>query len=235
MSNSLPLIRINPDDIREDQPVPFDVYTVTGALLITRNQPLTYPEQLPILKSQGWRKPVTTEEVAQAKSREEPKAESYDFLNKTTGTQSQDIELPDDGLRLPSRGRPPLDQAEALIAEDVRLARRLLAHMVSEQGLKKVEFAEDGRDAVNYFFHRRPHLVFLDIDMPNLNGLEVLKQIKLWMPDSFTCIVSGHGTMANARVAKNSGVDGFLIKPINVVNLKRVLSVYVRSGSMVIG
>lgn len=231
MPNSLPLIRINPDDIREDQPIPFDVYTVTGALLMNRNQPLTYPEQLPILKSQGWRKPVTDEEVALAKTREDSRPETYDFLNTSTSTPSQEIVLPDDGLRLPFRGRPPLDQAEALIAEDVRLARRLLAHMVTEQGLKKIEFAEDGRDAINYFFLRRPHLVFLDIDMPNMNGLEVLRQIKLWSPETFACIVSGHGTMANARMAKNAGVDGFLIKPINVVNLKRVLSVYTASSS----
>ncbi len=228
MSNSLALIKINPDEISQEQPIPYDIFTVTGALLISKNQPISFQEQIPILKFHGWRKPRTDEEMSQLKAGQETKVQRYDWLNNVAGLD-EGIVLPDEGLRLPSRGYPPLEEAEALIAEDVRLARRLLAHMLSEQGVKKVQFVENGRDAIHYFFHHRPHMVFLDIDMPNMNGLEVLKQIKLWSPGNFVCMVSGHGTMTNAREAKNYGVDGFLIKPINLVNLKRVLAMYSKS------
>ncbi len=230
MSNLLHLVRLSPEDISENQPVPYDIYTVAGALLLGQGQSASFAEQIPILKFNGWRKAKTDEEMALAKSRREANVQDYDWLNQAPGPGGgHDTPLPDDGYRLPSRGRPPLDEAEVLIAEDVRLARRLLAHMLSEQGVKKVEFVENGRDAIHHFFHHRPHILFLDIDMPNMNGLEVLKQIKLWSPDSFACMVSGHGTMANAREAKTFGVNGFLIKPINLINLKRVLALYVKS------
>lgn len=225
MSNTIPLIRINPEDIQNDVPAPYDIYTVAGALLMGKNQQTTLPEQSAIVRTQGWRKPQTDEEMIQAKNHQASSAFAYDWLAQNS---DKDIPLPDDGLRLPSRGHPPLEEAEVLIAEDIRLARRLLTHMLSEEGVKKVEFVDNGLDAIHYFFHHRPHLVFLDIDMPNLSGLNVLRQIKLWSPDNFACMVSGHGTMANAREAKDYGVDGFLVKPINVVNLKRVLAVYSR-------
>ena len=219
------MIRINPDEITEGQAVPFDIYTVAGALMMSRNQVALLPEQTAILRAQGWRKPENDEETLQTQPLSSPAA-AFSWMVKTGS--DKDMELPDDGLRLPSRGKPPLAEAEVLIAEDIRLARRLLSHMLSEQGVKKVDFVENGRDAIHYFFHHRPHMVFLDIDMPNLSGLDVLRQIKLWSPDSFACIVSGHGTMANAREAKCYGVNGFLVKPINLVNLKRVLAVYER-------
>jgi|GEM_PF-312281 len=230
MASALALIKINPDDVHPDEPIPYDIFTVTGALLIGKNQPVSFPEQIPIIKSHGWRKPQTDEEKAQVQSGQDAKVQRYDWLNNAASVE-EEIVLPDEGLRLPSRGYPPLEEAEALIAEDVRLARRLLTHMLSEQGVKKVEFVENGRDAIHYFFHHRPHMVFLDIDMPNMNGLEVLRQIKLWSPGNFACMVSGHGTMTNAREAKNYGVDGFLIKPINLVNLKRVLAMYTKLGN----
>jgi CheY-like chemotaxis protein len=230
MASALALIKINPDDVHPDEPIPYDIFTITGALLIGKNQPVSFPEQIPIIKSHGWRKPQTDEEKAQVQSGQDAKVQRYDWLNNAASVE-EEIVLPDEGLRLPSRGYPPLEEAEALIAEDVRLARRLLTHMLSEQGVKKVEFVENGRDAIHYFFHHRPHMVFLDIDMPNMNGLEVLRQIKLWSPGNFACMVSGHGTMTNAREAKNYGVDGFLIKPINLVNLKRVLAMYTKLGN----
>jgi len=230
MASALALIKINPDDVHPDEPIPYDIFTITGALLIGKNQPVSFPEQIPIIKSHGWRKPQTDEEKAQVQSGQDAKVQRYDWLNNAASVE-EEIVLPDEGLRLPSRGYPPLEEAEALIAEDVRLARRLLTHMLSEQGVKKVEFVENGQDAIHYFFHHRPHMVFLDIDMPNMNGLEVLRQIKLWSPGNFACMVSGHGTMTNAREAKNYGVDGFLIKPINLVNLKRVLAMYTKLGN----
>jgi len=230
MASALALIKINPDDVHPDEPIPYDIFTITGALLIGKNQPVSFPEQIPIIKSHGWRKPQTDEEKAQVQSGQDAKVQRYDWLNNAASVE-EEIVLPDEGLRLPSRGYPPLEEAEALIAEDVRLARRLLTHMLSEQGVKKVEFVENGRDAIHYFFHHRPHMVFLDIDMPNMNGLEVLRQIKLWSPGNFACMVSGHGTMTNAREAKNYGVDGFLIKPINLVNLKRLLAMYTKLGN----
>jgi len=84
----------------------------------------------------------------------------------------------------------------------------------------------DGRMAISHFFRYQPHIAFLDIDMPVIDGLAVLKQIKQWSPDTFVCMVSGNSTLINVKEAKDYGVDAFLVKPINALNLKRVLALY---------
>ncbi|MEI6415351.1 MAG: response regulator [Pseudomonadota bacterium] len=129
-------------------------------------------------------------------------------------------------VKLVSRGRPPLANTEVLIADDMPLIRQLLTRMLRDHGIKTVTGVENGRLAITYFFQNRPHIVFLDINMPTLDGLSALKQIKCWMPDSFVCMVSANSTLINAKQARADGVDAFLVKPISPLNVKRVLARY---------
>ncbi|MEY4194977.1 MAG: hypothetical protein RLZZ226_1345, partial [Pseudomonadota bacterium] len=77
MSNLLNLTRLNPEDISENRPVPYDIYTIAGALLISQGQSVAFAEQIPILKFNGWRKAQTDEEIALATSRREANIQDY--------------------------------------------------------------------------------------------------------------------------------------------------------------
>lgn len=204
MSTKPLLQRVNPEDIRDNAPVPYDVFTADGALLLARGQVVTGRDYGMILRTQGW----TPLEPGQ-----EP----------LVGVLAP-VETPE--IRLPSRGRPPLHQAEALVADDMRLIRQLLVRLLREQGVLQVEAVDNGRKAITYFFRHRPHMVYLDIDMPGVDGLAVLKQIKQWCPDQFVCMISANSTLMNVKEAKACGVDAFLVKPLSPLNLKRVLNLY---------
>ncbi|MEI6413317.1 MAG: response regulator [Pseudomonadota bacterium] len=135
------------------------------------------------------------------------------------------------GGHLSPQGRPPLTEAEVLIADDMPIFRQLLTGLLLEYGISKIESVDNGRLALWHFFHHQPqpHLVFLDIDMPALDGLAVLKQIKQESPDCFVCMVSGNSTLLNVRQARADGADAFLVKPISLLNLKRVMALYQKS------
>ena len=60
-----------------------------------------------------------------------------------------------------------------------------------------------------------PDLVFLDIKMPGMDGLEVLEQIKARHPEVPVVMVSGHGTAQNAFEARDKGASGFIEKPFS--------------------
>ncbi|CAK0762217.1 Response regulator receiver domain-containing protein [Gammaproteobacteria bacterium] len=205
------LIRLDPEDLRDNEPVPYDIVTAEGVLLLAKGNVLV-PKQAAILRIQGWKLSdgVIPDEITDHN------------LPKLPAT-----------LHLPSRGRPPLNMAEVLIADDMSLVCKMLTSMLREHGIMKVESVENGLQAISYFFNNQPHIVFLDINMPSLDGLSALKQIKRWTPDCFVCIVSANSTLVNVKQAKADGVDAFLVKPINMLNLKRVLALYQKSIELI--
>lgn len=213
MSHRPMMIRVSPADIVEDEPVPYSVFTIQGALLCAEGDAVPVAEQAEILRRQGWRR-------VRDPSGGEPACHEAD-------TELPEIDLsPEACVRLPVRGHPVVAEADVLVVDDLKLARNLLTHMLRTQGVKHVESVDNGFEAISYFFRERPHLLFLDIDMPALNGLEALKQIKHWSPDSFVCIVSGKCTMSDVKQAKSLGVDAILVKPYSLGNLDNILRHY---------
>ncbi len=202
-------------DIIAGEPLPYNLYLANGVPLVNRGQILNDPDQLEILRRQGWRG---------LSAEDHPPADAI-TLEEATLRMDQQAQA-----RFQPQPRPPLSEAMALVADDMSLSLKLLSRLLREQGVYRTIAAENGRQAVTQFFRQRPHLAFLDIDMPGLNGIDVLKQIKSWSPETFVCLVSGNATMVNVKVAKTYGVDAFLVKPISGLNLQRVLSLYVASA-----
>ena len=208
------LVSVNPLDIPDAAPLPYDVYSAEGALLFTAGQTPQIPEQVAIMRATGWCE--TMKPVAGALNH------PGSVRTEEPGANQHAVAVP----CLPLRERPSLDQTEVLIAEDMKLARDLLIRMLNDHGITRISWASNGHSAITHFFQHRPHLVFLDIYMPPSNGFDVLQQIKAWCPGNFVCMVSGDCTQANAEQARKQGVNAFIIKPISPLNLKRVLAMY---------
>jgi signal transduction histidine kinase/ligand-binding sensor domain-containing protein/CheY-like chemotaxis protein len=77
----------------------------------------------------------------------------------------------------PIRGLAPGCRIRALVVDDVRENRDVLSHMLSEIGVE-VETAEDGEKALERMAAERPDIVFLDIRMPVMDGLETLRRAR---------------------------------------------------------
>jgi DNA-binding NtrC family response regulator len=82
-----------------------------------------------------------------------------------------------------------------------------------------VHTAENGQEAINFISKKKMDLVTLDLSMPGLSGIEVLKEIKKLQPDIEVMIVTGYGTLEKAQEAFRYGVRDFISKPFNVTDI----------------
>jgi len=104
--------------------------------------------------------------------------------------------------------------AKVLVVDDDRIVGQSFNRVLSEKGYD-VSTALNGEEALKKVGSNGYDMVFTDIKMPGMDGLEVAKRIKEmnpWMP---VVIVTGYGTEANETRAEEVGVSGFLRKPLS--------------------
>jgi len=100
-----------------------------------------------------------------------------------------------------------------LVADDSEFARRYLARIVEKIGGNVVGEAESGDEAVAAFGRLRPDLVFLDVTMPVLDGVEALRQIKVRDQGAKVIMVSALGHKEMVWKAICLGARHYITKP----------------------
>lgn len=100
-----------------------------------------------------------------------------------------------------------------LIVDDEKNIRRSV-EMILQNDDYTIFLAENGKEAVNVVREKKMDLIFLDLLMPDMNGIEVLKQVKEYDPDIIVVMMSGHGTIENAVEAVKLGAYDFIEKPL---------------------
>ncbi len=110
-----------------------------------------------------------------------------------------------------------------LIVDDEPDITRLLADRLETLGLE-VQVAHDGEEALQAVQQNPPALVFLDIQMPKLDGIEVLKRVRKDSLDVPVIIMTAHGTIGGAVEAMKEGATDFLTKPFDLDYVKIVLN-----------
>ena len=83
----------------------------------------------------------------------------------------------------------------------------------------QVYTAMDGQEALEYIQRDRFDIVTLDLKMPGLSGIDVLREIKKNNPDIEVMIITGYGTGQNLKEASQLGAGEFITKPFNVPDL----------------
>ena len=100
-----------------------------------------------------------------------------------------------------------------LIVDDNAQFRTLLREIVAkEPELHVVSEAADGAEAMRLALELRPNIMLLDLGMPRVNGLEVLRWSKVERPERKVVIVTVHTEDAYRQTAEASGADAFLLK-----------------------
>ena len=101
-----------------------------------------------------------------------------------------------------------------LVVDDERGVRAALGQLLEYEGYE-VRTAENAVDALSEYERFRPQLVFMDVKMAGIDGLEALKKIRELDPAATVVMISGHGTIQTAVEATQLGAYDFLEKPLD--------------------
>lgn len=112
--------------------------------------------------------------------------------------------------------------ALVLIVDDDDDARRLLHKLVYQMGLA-VATARDGREALLLIEKELPALMLLDLQMPRMGGMEVLRALRKDGIDLPTIVITAHGSIETAVEAIKEGAADFLPKPVDPDHLEIVV------------
>jgi putative two-component system response regulator len=105
------------------------------------------------------------------------------------------------------------DTITVLCIDDEYIVRKSISTFLERKGFKVLQ-AENGRVGLKIFHDFNPDIVLVDIKMPEMNGLEVLENIKRNSPQVPVIIISGAGVMNTAIEAIRLGAWDFITKPI---------------------
>ena len=116
------------------------------------------------------------------------------------------------------------DQLRILVADDEGTIRAALAALLSlEDDLLVVAQAADGREAVEQARRHRPDVAVVDLEMPGLDGIAVVAELRRAAPDCETVVLSGRGRPAHLREALEAGALAFVAKGAPAGTLAEVI------------
>jgi two-component system, cell cycle response regulator len=118
-------------------------------------------------------------------------------------------------------------QSEVLVVDDSEMVRRTLLRKINEYG-QAVDMAANGEEAMAMLLNNRYRLVFLDVMMPGIDGLEICRRIKKsteYKSSAVYMLTSRDGMFDRVR-ATMAGCDGYLVKPLETRKLREVIEKY---------
>lgn len=100
-----------------------------------------------------------------------------------------------------------------LLVDDAAFMRMMLKDILTKNGYNVVGEAENGLKAIEKYKELSPDLVLMDITMPEMDGLQALKNMKAQWPDAKVVMCSAMGQQAMVIDAIQSGAKDFIVKP----------------------
>ena len=117
---------------------------------------------------------------------------------------------------------------QAIVIDDDGLMRRLVASILTELDCGVVGIGKDGAAAVELYRENKPDLVFLDINMPDVDGLVALRRIFKFDPDAHVVMLTGNADTAVAESCISAGAKDYLHKDAGPEVLRQGLERAVR-------
>ena len=117
---------------------------------------------------------------------------------------------------------PAASSLRVLIVDDQHSMRLLIRNSLQQLGFKDLDEAGDGEDGLRKLITQPAHLVIADFNMPKLDGLELLRAVRLHPPTSKTAYIMLTGSADKDLVqrAVKFGVNNYVVKPFTVATLK---------------
>ncbi len=110
-----------------------------------------------------------------------------------------------------------------LIVDDVGTVRSFLHQTLSHLGIDQVDEASNAAECLKKCAERPYSIIFLDIELPDGNGMELIGEIARINPDINVVMVSAHSTVDNVKEAIEKGAKGFVVKPFSPKKISAIL------------
>jgi len=102
---------------------------------------------------------------------------------------------------------------KVLVVDDAAFMRLTIKNMLSKNGFEVVGEAENGAQAIQKCAELAPDIVTLDITMPEMSGIDALREIMKAQPQTNVVMVSALGQEGMVKEAVMLGAKGFVVKP----------------------
>jgi two-component system, cell cycle response regulator DivK len=141
------------------------------------------------------------------------------FVQSTSGQSAQAFSV--------ARARPLI-----LIAEDSLDGREMMRTLLSLKGYDVV-VAEDGVQAIDLALKNSPDLIFIDLELPRLDGISVIRNVRRSsrLRNVPIVVLSGHDPADHREAAMAAGCNDYLLKPIDFERLEAILELNVSLAS----
>jgi DNA-binding NtrC family response regulator len=108
--------------------------------------------------------------------------------------------------------------ARIIVVDDDESIRKTMKAILEDEGYI-VDLAESGKEAIQKTNAQTYNLALLDIRLPDMEGVDLLKSMKESIPRTRKIMVTGYPSMQNAISAVNKNADAYLVKPVDVEKL----------------
>jgi two-component system, chemotaxis family, chemotaxis protein CheY len=113
-----------------------------------------------------------------------------------------------------------------MLVDDSAFMRNMLKNLVAEAGHKVVGEASDGQQAIQKYQEIKPNLVFMDIMMPVMNGIDALKGIIAQDKNAKVVMCTSVGQEKVVNEAVEAGASDFIVKPFTKDDVQAIIKKY---------
>ena len=117
-------------------------------------------------------------------------------------------------------------EMKVLLVDDEAVFVQTLSERLKMRDLKS-DMVYDGNQAIDFVNENEPDVMVLDLKMPGIDGMEVLRRVKKMYPNIEVIILTGHGTDRDEDESRRLGVYDYLKKPVDIeVLVERIKAAY---------
>ncbi len=113
-------------------------------------------------------------------------------------------------------------QLRVLVVDDEPKICHLIEEMLAQEGYM-VDISFSGTDALQMIKIYNYHLLITDLDMPGIDGLELIQKVKKQNSEIRAIMVTGNTTVDHATWSLRYGIDNYVKKPFNIIDLKKAV------------
>jgi two-component system chemotaxis response regulator CheY len=132
--------------------------------------------------------------------------------------------MPEQNKLSPIISHETIEPITVLLIDDSQVVRQMVTPILKSLGLKIVGEASNGREGLALYEKLMPNLVFLDVIMPSMSGIEVLKRIKEINPETIVVMLTSIADREEVLKCKQAGAFTYVLKPSDRQKFERVVS-----------